>query len=76
MESESLSARAHTHTRVLKVARTIADLSATTLSGPRQARPALSLSKDGVEGATSDGIKTEHVAEAIEYCTLDRDIWA
>ena len=50
MESENLSARAYT--RVLKVARTIADL------------------------AGGDGIKTEHVAEAIQYRTLDRDLWA
>jgi len=60
MESENLSARAYT--RVLKVARTIADLSAVTLSG--------------VEGSASPGIKTEHVAEAIQYRTLDRDLWA
>ena len=50
MESENLSARAYV--RVLKVARTIADL------------------------ASGDGIKTEHVAEAIQYRTLDRDLWA
>ena len=50
MESENLSARAYT--RVLKVARTIADL------------------------ASADGIKTEHVAEAIQYRRLDRDLWA
>ncbi|MFH1730152.1 MAG: YifB family Mg chelatase-like AAA ATPase [Planctomycetota bacterium] len=50
MESENLSARAYT--RVLKVARTIADL------------------------AADPDIKTEHVAEAIQYRTLDRDLWA
>ncbi len=60
MESEKLSARGYT--RVLKIARTIADLSTTTLSK--------------VEGSACRDIKTEHVAEAIQYRTLDRDLWA
>ncbi len=50
MQSFSLSARAYN--KILKVARTIADL-------------------DGV-----DEIRTEHVAEAIQYRSLDRNLWA
>jgi len=59
MEAERLSARAYT--RVLKVARTIADLSAEA---------------EAEADRTHDRIKTEHVAEAIQYRTLDRDLWA
>ena len=60
MAQQSLTARAHD--RILKVARTIADLEA---------------AREG-QGTTelSTPLEPKHIAEAIQYRTLDRTFWA
>jgi magnesium chelatase family protein len=60
MAQQSLTARAHD--RILKVARTIADLEAA-----REGQAVLELSTP---------LEPKHIAEAIQYRTLDRTFWA
>jgi magnesium chelatase family protein len=65
IEQLGLSARAYD--RILRLSRTIAD------RGPHPSRRIRSLSV-GV-GAESEAIEMGHVAEAIQYRTLDRKLW-
>jgi len=63
MQELALSARAYT--KILKVARTIADLDPSTNSGQSPST-----------GSGQAEIRVEHVSEAIQYRSLDRGLWA
>jgi len=72
---QELALSARSYTKLLKIARTIADLAqADRLSsvGTPVAHPA---SRRGARARSHDLIQPEHVAEAIQYRSLDRQSW-
>ena len=73
----NVSVLARAYDRILKVARTIADIEAATNSGAATDGAAATGADRGDSSADPHDptLRSSHISEAIQYRTLDRKLW-